>query len=165
LAFVQAPKPIPTSFARESFFAVSAFRFTNMGGLSRYGRYRIQPLAGNDYLSDAAAAAQGPDFLFDEIGRRVASEPVTFRIVVQLAEAGDTLDDATIRWPETRLQLIFGDITLTAIAPDNAGAQQHIIFDPVPRIDGIEASADPLFEPRANIYLTTGRRRRTAGQP
>jgi catalase len=165
LAFVQAPKPIPTSFARESFFAVSAFRFTNMGGLSRYGRYRIQPLAGNDYLGDAAAAAQGPDFLFDEIGRRVASEPVKFRIVVQLAEAGDTLDDATIRWPETRLQLTFGDITLTAVAPDNAGAQQHIIFDPVPRIDGIEASADPLFEPRANIYLTTGRRRRTAGQP
>jgi hypothetical protein len=30
--------------------------------------------------------------------------------------------------------------------------QQHIIFDPIPRVDGIEASADPLFEPRANIY-------------
>ena len=29
LTFVQAPKPIPTSFAKESFFAVSAFKFTN----------------------------------------------------------------------------------------------------------------------------------------
>jgi catalase len=38
LAFVQAPKPIPTSFARESFFAVSAFKFTNAAGTSRYGR-------------------------------------------------------------------------------------------------------------------------------
>ena len=28
---------------------------------------------------------------------------------------------------------------------------------------GIEASADPLFEPRANIYLMSGRRRRAAG--
>ncbi len=29
LAFVQASKPIPTSFAKESFFAVSAFKFMN----------------------------------------------------------------------------------------------------------------------------------------
>jgi catalase len=29
MTFVQIPKPIPTSFARESFFAVSAFKFTN----------------------------------------------------------------------------------------------------------------------------------------
>src|SRR5262245_36566988 len=27
--FVEAPKPIPTSFAREAFFAVTSFRFTN----------------------------------------------------------------------------------------------------------------------------------------
>ncbi len=46
LAFVQAPKPIPTSFAKESFFAVSAFKFTNSNGVSQYGRYRILPVAG-----------------------------------------------------------------------------------------------------------------------
>src|SRR6201984_3359629 len=46
LAFVQAPKPIPTSFARESFFAVSAFKFTNGDGVAKYGRYRILPVAG-----------------------------------------------------------------------------------------------------------------------
>src|SRR3954454_23568101 len=32
--FVEAAKPIPTSFAREAFFAVTAFRFTNAGGVS-----------------------------------------------------------------------------------------------------------------------------------
>jgi catalase len=31
-------------------------------------------------------------------------------------------------------------------------------------VDGIEASADPLFEPRANVYLMSGRRRRAAEQ-
>ncbi len=39
MTFVQIPKPIPTSFAKESFFAVSAFKFTNAEGISRYGRY------------------------------------------------------------------------------------------------------------------------------
>ena len=164
LAFVQAPKPIPTSFAKESFFAVSAFRFTNAGGVSRYGRYRILPGAGNEYLDDAGAAAKTPNFLFDELKERVAKGPVKFRIVVQFAKEGDTVDDATVRWPEDRPQLTFGEISLTAIAPDNAGEQQQLIFDPIPRVDGIEASADPLFEPRANVYLMSGRRRRAAGK-
>ena len=162
LAFVQTPKPIPVSFAKESFFAVSAFQFTNVDGVSRYGRYRMLPVAGNEYLDAAEAATREPNFLFDELKARTAKEPVKFRFSVQLAEDGDTVDDATVRWPEDRPQLTFGEMSLTEIAPNNAGEQQHIIFDPIPRVDGIGASADPLFEPRANIYLMTGRRRRAA---
>ena len=165
LAFVQAPKPIPTSFARESFFGVSAFKFTNAQNVSRFGRYRILPVAGNEYLNDAAAAAMGPNFLMEEIQQRVAKNPVRFRIVVQLAEDGDVTDDATIRWPESRPQIAFGEIALTAVAANNAAEQQRIIFDPIPRVDGIEAAADPLFEPRATVYLLSGRRRRAAGTP
>jgi len=162
LKFIQTPKPFPTSFAKESFFAVSAFKFTNANGVSRYGRYRMLPVAGNEYLDDAGAAARSANFLFDEIQERIAKAPVRFRIAVQLAEAGDATDDATVQWPEDRSQLTFGEISLNAIAPDNAKEQQSIIFDPIPRVDGIEASADPLFEPRANIYLLSGRRRRAA---
>jgi len=165
MRFEQVPKPIPTSFARESFFAVSAFRFTNADGISHYGRYRILPVAGNDYLGETAAAARASSFLFDEIKERIAKDPVTFRVVVQLAEVGDMVDDATVRWPEDRPQRPFGEISLREIAANNAGEQQHIIFDPIPRVDGIEPSADPLFEPRANIYLMSGRRRRAAGKP
>jgi catalase len=120
-------------------------------------------VAGYGYLDEADAAAKRPDFLFDEIKERVAKEPVRFRLAVQLAADRDVTDDATVRWPEDRAQLAFGEIRLTAIAPNNAGEQQHIIFDPIPRVDGIEASADPLFEPRANVYLMSGRRRRAAG--
>lgn len=161
LKFVQAPKHVPPSFARESFFAVSAFRFNNAQGMSRYGRYRVLPVAGNEYLDEAGAAAQTPNFLFDEIGERIAKGPVRFNIVVQLAQDADTVDDATVRWPEDRPQLTFGEISLTEITANNADAQRQIIFDPIPRVEGIEASADPLFEPRANIYLMSGRRRRS----
>jgi catalase len=163
LTFVQIPKPIPTSFAKESFFAVSAFRFTNTDGMSRYGRYRVLPAAGTEYLDETAAAARSPNFLFEEIRERIGKEPVRFRVAVQLAQDGDIIDDATVRWPEQRTQLAFGEISLQEIAANNAGEQQHIIFDPIPRVDGIEASVDPLFEPRANIYLMSGRRRRAAG--
>jgi len=43
--FVETPKPIPTSFAREAFFAVTSFKFTNANGVSRHGRFRIRPTA------------------------------------------------------------------------------------------------------------------------
>jgi catalase len=41
--------------------------------------------------------------------------------------------------------------------------KKKIIFDPVPRVDGIDPSDDPLIEMRSAIYLISGRRRRAAG--
>lgn len=162
LAFVQAPKPFPSSLARESYFAVTAFAFTNDAGQTRFGRYRIVPELGNEYLSDAQVAALSPNYHFDEIAARVAKGPVRFRITVQIAAPGDTVDDATEHWPESREQLELGTLELNQVVPDTHAQQKHIIFDPIPRVDGIEASADPLLELRAAIYLLSGRRRRSA---
>jgi catalase len=160
LAFVQAPKPPPSSFARESYFGLTAVRFINKDGVSRYGRYRIAPEAGNDPLD--AAAAKGPNYLFDELAQRIAKEPVKFRVVVQLAEDGDTVDDVTVHWPADRTLLELGSLVFTEPVPDNAHEQKQIIFDPIPRVDGIDASDDPLLELRAAVYLLSGRRRRAA---
>ncbi|GGG82274.1 catalase family peroxidase [Edaphobacter dinghuensis] len=162
LAFVQAAKPNPSSFARESYFGVTAMRFINKDGASCYGRYRILPEAGNDFLDEAAAAKKTPNYLFDEIAERIAKGPIKFRILAQLADDGDVVDDATIHWPEDRTQLELGTITLTQPVADNAHEQKQIIFDPIPRVDGIEPSDDPLLELRAAVYLISGRRRRSA---
>jgi catalase len=51
---------------------------------------------------------------------------------------------------------------LDKIVEDTPAQQKHIIFDPIPRVDGIEPSADPLLDLRAAIYLISGRRRRSA---
>jgi catalase len=164
LEFVQIPKPAPSSFARESYFGVTAMHFTNKDGVSRYGRYRIVPEAGNDHLNDAAVAAKSANYLFDELAERIAKGPVKFRILVQLANDEDTVDDATIHWPENRTLLELGAVVLTELVSDNAHEQKQIIFDPIPRVDGIDPSADPLLELRAAIYLLSGRRRRTAAE-
>jgi catalase len=162
LAFVQAPKPFPSSLARETYFGVTAFAFTNAAGETKFGRYRIVPESGNDYLSDAQVAALTPNYHFDEIAERVAKGPVRFNVKVQIAADGDTVDDATIHWPESRQQVGLGTIELDQVVHETPAQQKHIIFDPIPRVDGIEASADPLLELRAAIYLISGRRRRTA---
>ena len=112
----------------------------------------------------AGAAANGADLLFEEIKQRVAGDPIKFNIVVQLAEDGDTVDDATVRWPDSRPQVRFGEISLTELVPESDAERRRYIFDPIPRVDGIEASADPLFQPRADVYLLSGRRRRAADE-
>jgi catalase len=162
LAFVQAPKPFPSSFARQTYFGVTAFAFTNVSGKERFGRYRIVPEQGNDFLPDEAVSKLPADYHFEEIMDRLKNAAVRFRILVQIAEPGDTVDDATKHWPESRQLFNLGTIELMAPAPENLAQQKQIIFDPIPRVDGIEPSADPLLELRAAIYLLSGRRRRAA---
>ena len=162
LAFVQTPKPSPSSFARESYFGVTALRFTNKDGVSRYGRYRITPDAGNEHLDDATARTNGTNFLFDELTERIAKGPISFQILVQVANDTDIVDDATVHWPEERPLINLGRIVLTTAVSNSAREQKQIIFDPIPRVEGIEPSNDPLLELRAAIYLLSGRRRRQA---
>jgi len=161
LAFVQTLKPSPASFATEAYFGVTAFRFINQQGLARYGRYRISPKAGVEHLDEAAAKSKDENYLFDELARRIAAGPIGFDIHVQTADDQDIVDDATIHWPSDRPLVHFGTIELMAKA-SNDEAHRRIIFDPIPRVDGIEPSDDPLLELRAAIYLLSGRRRRHA---
>ena len=158
--FVETPKPIPTSFAREAFFAVTSFRFTNANGVSRHGRFRIRPDAVTEYLPNEEAAGKSENFLFDEIGQRLAKGPVKLRVFVQMAEPGDDAANASVTWPANRIEVPFGTITLTTRVDDQAPERRKIIFDPVPRIEGIDSSGDPLTEVRSDIYLLSGRRRR-----
>ena len=162
LAFVQTPKPSPSSFARESYFGVTAMRFTNNDGVSRYGRYRIQPDAGSEHLDDAIVRSKDANYLFDELTERITRGPISFQILVQVANDDDIVDDATVHWPEERPLINLGRIVLTDPVQDDAREQKKIIFDPIPRVDGIEPSDDPLLELRAAIYLLSGRRRRQA---
>ncbi|HEY6376061.1 MAG TPA: catalase, partial [Edaphobacter sp.] len=122
----------------------------------------ILPEAGNDFLDDAAAAGKSANFLFDELTERLAKGPIKFKILVQVAEDGDVVDDVTVHWPAERKVVELGTVALTEQVANDAAEQKHVIFDPIPRVDGIEPSADPLLELRAAVYLISGRKRRAA---
>jgi catalase len=82
--------------------------------------------------------------------------------VVQVAAEGDDVADASTPWPAGREEVPFGTITLTARVDDQEPGRRKIIFDPVPRVDGIDPSGDPLTPIRSDIYLLSGRERRAA---
>lgn len=67
-------------------------------------------------------------------------------------------------WPEDRQVLELGTVQIeeTLGEEESLVQQKHIIFDPIPRIEGVEPSDDPLLEVRANVYLISGQQRRSA---
>lgn len=162
-AFVEAPKPTPASFATEKYFGVNAFKLVSAEGKQTFVRYRITPDAGELHLSEEEAKSKDPAFLHNEIQTRIIDGGASFSIWAQIANEGDTTDDATVRWPEDRKVVKLGTIKLDAVVGDNDEKQRTMIFDPVPRVEGVEPSDDPLIDMRATIYLISGRERRAAG--
>jgi catalase len=94
------------------------------------------------------------------MGRRLAKEPVTLGVFEQMAEPGDDVANATVTWPDSRTEIPFGTITLTARVDDQVPDRRRIIFDPLPRV---MASIHRGIRSRkyvADIYLLSGRGRR-----
>jgi catalase len=83
-------------------------------------------------------------------------------VVVQLAEAGDVVTDSTVLLPETRQEVEFGTLAITERVDELAPERRKMIFDPDPRVDGIDSAGDPITAVRSEIYLLSGRRRRAA---
>ncbi|KAK9370576.1 catalase-like domain-containing protein [Lipomyces kononenkoae] len=163
-AFVQAPKPSPLSFATEAYFGVNAFKLVDSKGKATFIRYRVVPVEGVHTLDEAAVKSKDPNYLNEEIEKRVQDKAVGFKLFAQVADDSDVTDNATIHWPEGRQLVELGEVTLTNVVPkaQNADEQKYIIFDPIPRIKGVEPSDDPLLDVRASVYLISGRERRSA---
>jgi catalase len=160
--FVQAPKPFAQSWGSQSYYALNAFKFVAADGKETFVRYQMRPDVGHLTLSDEEAKAKGPSYLAEEIAARVGKGPVGFKLVAQIAEEGDTTDDITAEWPDSRKIVELGSISIDRVNENNDKDQKYAIMDPVPRVDGIEPSADPILEFRAALYLMGGRERRAA---
>jgi catalase len=151
-AYLSQPNPTPASFATQAFFGNNAFVFINARGQKQTGRYQIVPLAGQQYLSAQAAAAQSPDFLVEEIKERLGKGPVEFRLLVQVADQTDSTVDATEVWPEDRRKVELGIVQLTIVDSHSAETERALVMDPTHLVDGIELSDDPLPAFRSQVY-------------
>ena len=100
-----------------------------------------------------------PNFLSEELRTRLAKGPVKFRLVVQLANAGDPTDDSSLVWPDDRKTIEMGMISVTTVVADSDTAQKGLVFFPTAVTDGIELSDDPLPQLRTTAYALSFARR------
>lgn len=157
-AFVGTPKPQPISYATLPYFGINAFKFTNAKGTTTIGRYQLQPIAGSKFLTKDQLAAKGPDYLTNEIRERVRHSPAKFKLLLQVAEKDDKVDDPSIAWPDTRKKIELGTIAITKAVADSQAAEKKLVFIPGALVPGIEA-ADPMIAARSASYIVSLSRR------
>jgi catalase len=159
MRFLSTPNPQPASFATYTYFGNNSFVFVNAAGQRQTTRYQIVPLAGEQHLDPASAAAKSPNFLMDELKERIGKAPVEFRLQVQIAGPNDPTNDATLVWPDDCQKVVLGTIRLNAIDSKSAETERAMIYDPTHLTDGIELSDDPLPAFRAQVYSISYARR------
>jgi len=157
--FVTAAKPPPVSFGTVAYYGINSFKFTNAKGDVIYGRYQIIPVAGTHVLTSAQLAKKGPNYLVDELGPQLRKGPVKFTLRLQVAEAGDKIDDPSVTWPASRKTVTLGTITITRPTMDSH-TEDKWLFLPGAVTDGIEP-ADPMIAVRSAAYPISFARRLT----
>ncbi len=160
LKFVQETAVAPASYGSAAYFSNNAFVFVNKDGVKQAGRYQFLPVAGRRDLADDETKAMSPNFLSEDLRTRLARGPVEFRLVVQLPNAGDPTNDASLAWPGDRRIVEMGTISVTSVVADSDAAQKALVFFPTSLTDGIELSDDPLPAIRTSAYAYSFARRR-----
>ena len=154
-----ASQPVPASFATLNYWGVHAFGFVNAKGERQFGKWVFEPVGGVMGLSDEEAKAKGANFLFDDLRQRVRDGQVAYDFKLELAQAGDRLDNPTVTLPEGRRKVTLGTLRITSVAPDAGGACVDLTFNPTVLPKGVEPSADPMLAARAAPYaVSLGRR-------
>jgi catalase len=153
--WVKIARPAPVSFGTLAFYGVNAFKFTNAKGESRFARYQILPVAGEQALASADLATAAPNYLMEELPQRISKAAVKFRLLAQLAKAGDPINDGSLAWPAEREVVELGVIRLTATPTEQLKSQKALLFNPLMLTAGIEPSADPVLLARPGAYAVS----------
>lgn len=154
-----ASQPVPASYGAVNYWGVHAYGFVNAKGDKQFGKWIFEPVGGVQGLTDEEAKAKGANFLFDDLRQRVKEGKVAFNFNLELAQAGDKLDSATVPLPAGRKKVNLGQLKVTSVSEDAGGACLTINFNPMVMPKGVEPSADPMLAARAAPYaVSLGRR-------
>ncbi|WP_439573511.1 catalase family peroxidase [Phreatobacter sp.] len=152
--------PPPASYATSAYFGVNSFVFVTPQGGRQHARWTFEPVAGRIGLTPEERQARGPNFLEAELRGRLAQGPAEWRVLLQMPEAGDPLNDAVAAWPANRPTVEVARLRITAIQPAGGPAPcDGQMFNPTLLPDGIEPSMDPILTIRAEAYAVSLSRR------
>ena len=148
----RANAPYPASFAGVQYNSVNAFILLAADGSHQPVRWSMRPHAPFEALSDEQRQHAEHDYLFSEIASRVTQGPLSWDLVLQLAQPGDAIDDPSQPWPQDRQNVVAGTLAITQVYPQELGGCRDINFDPTLVPPGIALSNDPVLAARAGIY-------------
>jgi catalase len=145
----------PTSYANSAYFGIHTFKFVNSANKTTFVRWQYRPHDGEQRLSAEQMKTNGPNFLEQELIRRTQRGPVQWDMMVSIGQPGDSQDDPTVAWPDTRQRVRVGVLTIKSAMPQNGAECERINFDPLVMADGIAPTDDPVLRFRSPAYAVS----------
>jgi catalase len=143
----------PTAnYYQTPYFGIHTFKFVDAKGAEHPVKWRFIPHDGVKELTAAQVKAAPHDFLEKNLIARTQKGAAVWDMVVYVGEPGDSLDNPTIAWPETRKHFIAGTLKITQAMPQKGQACEKINFDPLIMADGIAPTNDPILLFRSPSY-------------
>lgn len=151
--------PRSDSLGNTRYNGVNAFRLTDAQGTERMVRWSMRPRATFVAMSAEQLKAADANFLAADLDQRLATGPLTWDMVLQLAAPGDPVTDPSRAWPDSRPETTIGTLTLTHAEPQASGPCRDLNFDPLILPNGIAGSDDPVLHARSAAYSVSFNRR------
>ena len=142
----------PESYTNSTYYSIHTFEFIASSGLMHPVKWRFIPHDGERRMTAAEMSSAPKDFLEQRLIERVSKDPARWDMVVYEGEPGDSLDNATIAWPETRKHFVAGTLMITQAMPQSGAACEKINFDPLVMADGMAPTTDPVLLFRSPAY-------------
>jgi len=161
---MRAESLAPVSFAHTEFHSVHAFLFRNSEDNVTPGRLHWVPAAGVKGQPADNLTTMAHDVLFTELATRLENSPAEFDLVLELAEPGDPLNDATALWPDGRERVTIGRLTLTGTLKEDELTDKVMNHDPSQLTDGIDPTDDPILQIRRGVYEVSAAQRSSVGR-
>ena len=149
--------PPSSSLANAAYYGINAFRFTDSTGTTRAVRWAMVPETPYTPITEAQKAEK--NFLQADLDQRLQNGPLSWHLVLSVAQPGDPTDDATLQWPDDRQHIDAGTLVLERTTSQENGTCRDINFDPTILPAGIEPSDDPLLAARSAAYALSYKRR------
>jgi catalase len=140
------------SWTEDRFNSLDSFAFIDKSGAKNIVRWSFIPSAKPVTISSEELAKRAPDFLEEDIIRRVGTAPQRWNLMITVANPGDPTSDPTRAWPGDRRSLDVGTLTVWQISPEVDGPCRDINFDPSVLPAGITTSDDPFPAARSAAY-------------
>jgi catalase len=152
--FIETHNP-PTSYANSPYYSLHAFRFMNKDNNSTLVRWEFQPQDGVKPLSDEELQKGVADFLEKTLIDRAGQSSIRWDMYIRIGQPGDAETDASQPWPEDRLKVKVGTLSLTGASSQADGTCEKINFDPLVVADGIAPTDDPVLRIRSGAYAVS----------
>ncbi len=146
---------ITPSVANTTYYSIHTF-YVKEGEKWIPARWKFVPTQGEKTLSEAELKTLGENFLEQDFKTKIAKKPITYTMLLVLANPNDITDQTTALWSGKHTEIPLGTLKINTF--DGTSCNQDV-FMPNILPQGISEPKDPLFDVRNAVYgITFGRR-------